>query len=82
LDLETLIVKHVQVNQAPKGRRRTYRAHGRIGPYKSHPCHIELVLAAEDVQVERTKETAVVKLDKRRQAALNRLIAQKKEVKA
>ena len=33
LDLGNLIVKHIQVNQAPKQRRRTYRAHGRINPY-------------------------------------------------
>jgi large subunit ribosomal protein L17e len=30
LDAEKMIIKHVQVNQAPKQRRRTYRAHGRI----------------------------------------------------
>lgn len=30
LDTGNLIVKHIQVNQAPKGRRRTYRAHGRV----------------------------------------------------
>ena len=30
LNTENLFVKYVQVNQAPKGRRRTYRAHGRI----------------------------------------------------
>ena len=29
-DTSNLIVKHIQVNQAPKGRRRTYRAHGRV----------------------------------------------------
>ena len=33
LDTSNLIVKHIQVNQAPKQRRRTYRAHGRINPY-------------------------------------------------
>ena len=33
LDTGNLIVKHIQVNQAPKQRRRTYRAHGRINPY-------------------------------------------------
>jgi len=33
LDTGNLIVKHIQVNQAPKQRRRTYRAHGRVcGP--------------------------------------------------
>ena len=30
LDVETLMVSHIQVNQAMKQRRRTYRAHGRI----------------------------------------------------
>lgn len=28
LDIENLIISHIQVNQAPKQRRRTYRAHG------------------------------------------------------
>jgi ribosomal protein L22 len=44
LDEERLIVQHAQANQAPKGRRRTYRAHGRIGPYMSVPAHVELML--------------------------------------
>lgn len=30
-NLKNLTVNHVQVNRAAKGRRRTYRAHGRIG---------------------------------------------------
>ena len=30
LDTSNLVVKHIQVNQAPKNRRRTYRAHGRV----------------------------------------------------
>jgi len=33
-----------QVNQACHGRRRTYRAHGRINAYMSSPCHVELIL--------------------------------------
>lgn len=36
-----------QVNKAPRMRRRTYRAHGRINPYQSAPCHIELILGAK-----------------------------------
>lgn len=32
LDTSNLIIKHIQVNQAPKQRRRTYRAHGRVRP--------------------------------------------------
>ena len=49
LDKDVLVVKHIQVNRAPKQRRRTYRAHGRMGPYLSSPCHIE-ILVAEDVE--------------------------------
>jgi len=30
LNVEQLFVSHIQVNQAPRLRRRTYRAHGRI----------------------------------------------------
>lgn len=30
LNVEACVIKHIQVNQAPKQRRRTYRAHGRI----------------------------------------------------
>lgn len=30
LDMDNLYISHIQVNQAQKQRRRTYRAHGRI----------------------------------------------------
>jgi large subunit ribosomal protein L17e len=26
-------------------RRRTFRAHGRVGPYMRSPCHVQLALA-------------------------------------
>lgn len=45
LDVDRLVIEHIHVNRAPKMRRRTYRAHGRINPYMSSPCHIELILA-------------------------------------
>lgn len=44
LDVEALYISHGQCNRAPAGRRRTYRAHGRIGKYASQPAHIELIL--------------------------------------
>ncbi|KAB8206289.1 ribosomal protein L22/L17 [Aspergillus parasiticus] len=53
LDTGNLVVKHIQVNQAPKGRRRTYRAHGRINPYMTNPCHIELILTEGDEVVQK-----------------------------
>ena len=36
------------MNRAPHMRRRTYRAHGRINPYMSSPCHIEVVLVEKE----------------------------------
>ncbi|OCK92257.1 60S ribosomal protein uL22 [Cenococcum geophilum 1.58] len=56
LDTGNLIVKHIQVNQAPKQRRRTYRAHGRINPYMSNPCHIEMILAEGDEVVQKSAQ--------------------------
>ena len=44
LEVDSLVIEHIQVNKAPKMRRRTYRAHGRINPYMSSPCHIEMIL--------------------------------------
>ncbi len=60
LSLDALVVKHIQVNQAPKMRRRTHRAHGRINAYLSSPCHVEIVLCEEELSVKRAAEAAVV----------------------
>lgn len=51
LDTDHLVIEHIQVNQAPKMRRRTYRAHGRINPFMSSPCHIEVILTEKEVPV-------------------------------
>merc|ERR1712059_193270 len=48
LDADHLVVEHIQVNRAPKMRRRTYRAHGRINPYMSSPCHIEIAIVEKE----------------------------------
>merc|ERR1712111_334156 len=48
LDADHLVIDHIQVNRAPKMRRRTYRAHGRINPYISSPCHIEVCLVEKE----------------------------------
>ncbi|KAG1671722.1 60S ribosomal protein L17 [Nymphon striatum] len=48
LDTDKLVIDHIQVNRAAKMRRRTYRAHGRINPYMSSPCHIEVILTEKD----------------------------------
>jgi large subunit ribosomal protein L17e len=44
LDVDSLVIEHIQVNKAPKMRRRTYRAHGWINPHMSSPCHTEMIL--------------------------------------
>lgn len=54
LDADHLVVDHIQVNRAPKMRRRTYRAHGRINPYMSSPCHIEVVLVEKEQAFSKT----------------------------
>merc|ERR1711887_530524 len=48
LDADHLVIEHIQVNRAAHMRRRTYRAHGRINPYMSSPCHIELTLVEKE----------------------------------
>ena len=47
LNVDLLKIVHIQVNEAPKTRRRTYRAHGRIGPYMRNPTHLEIILTEE-----------------------------------
>merc|ERR1719488_408352 len=74
LDTENLIIKHIQVSAAQQGRRRTYRAHGRIGPYMSCPSHIEMILEEKEESIEKPDEP--VKVEKRftkKQMAIRRL---------
>ena len=59
LNVEALRVTHIQVQQAQKQRRRTYRAHGRINPYMCSPCHIELLLEEREKAVRKGTEPTV-----------------------
>ena len=61
LDVETLVVKKVIVNQAVKGRRRTYRAHGRINAYLSSNCHVDIVCEELKEKVKKEKKAEEVK---------------------
>ena len=56
LDIDNLYITHIQVNRAIPQRRRTYRAHGRINPYMSSPCHVELMLEEKEEPVARAEE--------------------------
>ena len=65
LDAEKLFVSHIQVNQAPKQRRRTYRAHGRSNKYESSPSHIELILTEREDAIEKASEQKTLRLTSR-----------------
>merc|ERR1719456_787009 len=75
LDADNLSVSHIQVQRAQNGRRRTYRAHGRINPYQSSPCHIQMIMQEKEEDVEKPEEekTAVVKKFTKKQLAQKRL---------
>jgi len=42
LNVDNLVIANVSVNQAVCGRRRTFRAHGRINAYLSSNCHVAI----------------------------------------
>merc|ERR1712004_439336 len=69
LDTDNLVIKHVQVNAAQQGRRRTYRAHGRINAYMSSPCHVEMILEEKEESVEKPEEEVKAKKFTRKQLA-------------
>lgn len=71
LDLDKVIISHVVVQRAVQGRRRTYRAHGRITPYLSSNCHVEFHATEQSSGVEKAEKPAI-KLTKK-QAARQRL---------
>merc|ERR1711957_668797 len=69
LDTDNLVIQHIQVNAAQQGRRRTYRAHGRMGPYMSNPSHIEMILQEkEDATEKPAAEKKAVKFTKKQLA--------------
>ncbi|EPQ26313.1 uncharacterized protein PFL1_06248 [Pseudozyma flocculosa PF-1] len=81
LDTQEVIIKTIGVQQAPKTRRRTYRAHGRINAYNGHPVHVEVHLVEPAAQVAKaSSDNNVVRLNKRVLAA--RRIANARTAKA
>mmetsp|Transcript_29612 Transcript_29612/g.45140 ORF Transcript_29612/g.45140 Transcript_29612/m.45140 type:complete len:169 (+) Transcript_29612:238-744(+) len=59
LDVEKCQITHVCTQRAVSGRRRTYRAHGRISPYLSSNCHIEFHVTEKAKGVERADKKEV-----------------------
>ncbi|XP_056659827.1 60S ribosomal protein L17-like [Monodelphis domestica] len=75
LDVDSLVIEHIQVNKAPKMRRRTYRAHGRISPYMSSPCHIEMILTEKEQIVPKPEEVAQKKKISQKKLKKQKLMA-------
>jgi len=69
LNTEEVTVTHANSNQAPNMRRRTYRAHGRIGAYMACPAHIELMVEEKSTEVAKAEPTEA-KVSKKRTAQL------------
>ncbi|EHB14581.1 60S ribosomal protein L17 [Heterocephalus glaber] len=61
LDVDSLVTEHIQMNKAPKRHHHTYRAHGRINPYMSSPCHIEMILTEKEQIVPKPEEEVAQK---------------------
>ena len=61
LDVDSLVIEHIQVNKAPKMRCRTYRAHDQINPYISSLCHIEMILTEKEQIVPKPEEEVAQK---------------------
>merc|ERR1711937_102577 len=72
LSTDKLFIEWIQVNAAQKQRRRTYRAHGRINPFMSNPCHIEVILTEANQDVARPSDMVgtkkVKKVSKKKEA--------------
>jgi|ERR1711865_94545 len=71
LDIDACVINHVVVQRAVSGRRRTYRAHGRISPYLSSNCHIEFQCYQKTKEVAKADKPALRMTKK--QAAVQRL---------
>merc|ERR1712050_562709 len=74
LDPDHLVIEHIQVNAAAKMRRRTYRAHGRINPYVSSPCHIEMILTEKEQVVPKAEEEQKKKKVSKKKLARQKLM--------
>ena len=61
VDVDSLVIEQIQANKARTMRCRTYRAHGRINPYTSSPCHTEMILTEKEQIVPKAEEEVAQK---------------------
>ena len=61
LDVDSLVIGHSQVNKSPTMWHRTSRVQGRINPYMSSPCHIEMIRTEKEQTVPKPEEEVAQK---------------------
>ncbi|KAG3257560.1 RPL17-like, partial [Ictidomys tridecemlineatus] len=61
LDVDSLVIEHIQVNKAPQMHRCIYKAHGQINSYMSSSCCIEMILTEKEQIVPKPEEEVVQK---------------------
>nr|XP_039325746.1 60S ribosomal protein L17-like [Saimiri boliviensis boliviensis] len=76
LDVDSLVIEHIQVNEAPEKHRLTHRAHGRINPYVISPCHIEMILTEKKQIVPKPEEEVAQKKISQKKPKKQKLMAQ------
>lgn len=57
LNINLIFISKIEVNKAIKGRRRTFRAHGRINNFNSNPCHVKVFLIEKNKPIPRCNMT-------------------------
>lgn len=58
LHVDSLIIKHIQVNKAPRMHCCTYRVHGLINSYMSSLCCIEMIPIEKEQIIPKPEEVA------------------------
>ena len=66
LDVDSLVIEHIQMNKVPKVWSRTYRAHGWINSDISSLCHFERVLTEKEQIVPKTEEEVAQKISQKK----------------
>ncbi|XP_036074029.1 60S ribosomal protein L17-like [Rousettus aegyptiacus] len=61
LDVDSLVIVHIQVNKAPRIQNRTYKAHGQINPCMSSHCHTEMIHIEKEQIVPKSEEEVTQK---------------------
>ena len=80
LDLKKTYITHIQVNRAPKGRRRSFKAHGRIKDWCSSNCHVELFVTEKEENVKKPEEKKPKKLTYKQAARMRLSIGKAKKI--